>query len=154
VRAQLSAFGLEKVSCRGERVMLRSEAVQNVALALHELATNASKYGALSTPNGKVDIEWALETGESGDRRLRLTWRESGGPRVVPPKEKGFGCFVLERATVNVLGEGHLEFNEAGLVWTCVIRSEHLVDGGTKGQSESAAAPEQNADSAPQRRAS
>ena len=56
VRAQLSAFGMEKVVCRGDRVVLHAEAVQNVALALHELATNASKYGSLSTENGKVEI--------------------------------------------------------------------------------------------------
>ena len=62
MRAQLAAFGMEKVTCHGPRVMLRTEAVQNVALALHELATNASKYGALSVPAGKVDIEWARET--------------------------------------------------------------------------------------------
>ena len=68
VRAQLSAFGTEKVTCRGERVMLRAEAVQNVALALHELATNASKYGALSVPAGKVNIDWARQPGESGER--------------------------------------------------------------------------------------
>ena len=128
VRAQLAAFGMEKVACHGPRIMMRTEAVQNVALALHELATNASKYGALSVPAGKVDIDWARETGESGGRNLRLTWRESGGPPVTAPSKKGFGCFVLERVTVNALGEGKLEFNPEGLVWTCIIRPEHLID--------------------------
>jgi two-component sensor histidine kinase len=129
VNAQLTAFGLEKVRTRGERVMLRTEAVQNVALALHELATNSSKYGALSVPNGIVEIAWLREPGEDGASSLRLTWRERGGPPVSPPCRKGFGCFVLERATVNSLGEGKLEFNREGLLWTCVIRPEHLVDG-------------------------
>jgi two-component sensor histidine kinase len=128
VRAQLAAFGMEKVDCHGPRVMLRTEAVQNVALALHELATNASKYGALSVSAGKVNVDWVREMAESGERILRLTWRESGGPNVVPPSQKGFGCFVLERVTVNALGEGKLEFNPEGLVWTCIIRPEHLVD--------------------------
>jgi two-component sensor histidine kinase len=128
VRAQLAAFGMEKVSCRGERVMLRTEAVQNIALALHELATNSSKYGAFSAPSGKVNIDWVRETAESGERNLRFTWRESGGPPVAVPIKKGFGCFVLERVTVHALGEGKLEFNPEGLVWTCLIRAEHLVD--------------------------
>jgi two-component sensor histidine kinase len=129
VRAQLAAFGIEKVATRGDRIMLRTEAVQNVALALHELATNASKYGALSVPAGKVNIEWARETDGEGRRNLRLTWRESGGPPVTAPSQKGFGCFVLERVTVNALGEGKLEFDPGGLVWTCIIRPEHLLDG-------------------------
>jgi two-component sensor histidine kinase len=129
VSAQLAAFGMEKVTCRGNRIMLRTEAVQNVGLALHELATNASKYGALSTPAGAVEIEWDFEPGEFGKRALRFTWRERGGPAVKPPSQKGFGCFVLERVTVNALGEGTLEFKPEGLVWTCIIRPEHLVDG-------------------------
>jgi two-component sensor histidine kinase len=129
VNAQLSAFGVEKVVCHGDPIMLRAEAVQNVALALHELATNAAKYGSLSAPNGKVTVDWAMEQAESGERALRLTWRESGGPRVNPPAQKGFGCFVLERVTVNALGEGRLEFDPTGLMWTCTIRAEHLVDG-------------------------
>jgi two-component sensor histidine kinase len=128
ISAQLAAFGTERVVVRGERIMLRTEAVQNVALALHELATNASKYGALSVPSGKVEIAWQREPGEDGTSNLRLTWRERGGPPVTPPERKGFGCFVLERVTVNALGEGALEFNQDGLVWTCVIRPEHLVD--------------------------
>jgi two-component sensor histidine kinase len=132
VRAQLAAFGTERVVTHGERIMLRTEAVQNVALALHELATNASKYGALSTSGGRIDIEWNRETSEDGEHSLRLIWRESGGPPAVPPEKKGFGCFVLERVTVNALGEGTLEFKPEGLVWTCIIRPEHLVDGGAK----------------------
>jgi two-component sensor histidine kinase len=128
VRAQLTAFGTERVATHGERIMLRTEAVQNVALALHELATNASKYGALSAPGGKVNIDWAREaTAEPGEPNLRLTWRESGGPPVVAPSKKGFGCFVLERVTLNALGEGSLEFKPDGLVWTCIIKPEHLV---------------------------
>ena len=129
VRAQLAAFGMEKVVCRGERIMLRTEAVQNIALALHELATNASKYGALSAASGKVNIDWARETAETGQRNLRFTWRESGGPPVTAPGKNGFGCFVLERVTVNALGSGGLEFNPDGLVWTCIIHAEHLIDG-------------------------
>jgi two-component sensor histidine kinase len=142
VRAQLAAFGMEKIACHGERVMLRAEAVQNVALALHELATNASKYGALSAPAGKVDIEWARQPGAAeAAPDLRFTWRESGGPPATPPEKKGFGCFVLERVTVNALGEGALEFNPDGLKWTCIIRPEHLFE------AEPAGAP------APQRQA-
>jgi two-component sensor histidine kinase len=128
VKAQLAAFGVERVTCRGARVLLKAEAVQNVALALHELATNASKYGALSAPAGRINIDWVREPAEAGERNLRLTWQESGGPPVVAPTQKGFGCFVLERVTVNALGEGKLEFNPDGLVWTCIIRPEHLVD--------------------------
>ena len=147
VRAQLAAFGTEKVSSRGERIMLRTEAVQNVALALHELATNASKYGALSVPTGKVNIDWARQPGASGGQDLRVTWRESGGPPVVAPAKKGFGCFVLERVTINALGEGGLEFKPDGLVWTCIIRPEHLLDGdnakdATPQQKAAAASPQ------------
>jgi two-component sensor histidine kinase len=126
VRGQLAAFGMERVVISGEPVLLRAEAVQNVALALHELATNASKYGALSLPDGRVTIDWAFNPGEVGNRSLRLTWRESGGPPTKEPERKGFGCFVLERVTINALGEGGLEFNEKGLIWTCVINPEHI----------------------------
>ena len=126
VRGQLAAFGMERVVISGEPVLLRAEAVQNVALALHELATNASKYGALSVSDGRVTIDWTFNPGEIGNRSLRLTWRESGGPPVKAPERKGFGCFVLERVTINALGEGGLEFDENGLIWTCVINPEHI----------------------------
>jgi two-component sensor histidine kinase len=128
VRAQLQAFGLDRISYSGQPIALRSEAVQNVALALHELATNASKHGSLSVPEGRVSIDWALNGNDPKTWTLRLTWRESGGPPVKPPTRTGFGRFVLERVTVNALGSGTLEFNESGLIWTCEITAEHLVD--------------------------
>ena len=101
VRAQLAAFGMEKVDCRGPRIMLRTKVVQNVALALYELATNASKYGALSVAAGKVSIDWARETAQDGERNLRFTWRERGGPPVIVPSKKGFGasCWSASRST-------------------------------------------------------
>jgi two-component sensor histidine kinase len=158
VRAQLAAFGMEKVSIHGDEVILRAEAVQNVALALHELATNASKYGSLSVPGGSVEVAWAFETREAGERALRLSWREIGGPPVRPPSQKGFGCFVLERVTVNALGEGGLEFKDSGLVWTCIIKTEHLVDGGETARKpksdKSASTPRRDAGAEPARRAS
>ena len=127
VRAQLSAFGTERLSYGGDKVVLRAEAVQNVALALHELATNASKYGALSVPEGRVAIEWTPHGDDPENRGVRLTWRETGGPPVTEPDRKGFGRFVLERVTVNALGSGGTEFKPTGLVWTCDINAEHLV---------------------------
>lgn len=127
VRGQLSAFGVDKVLTRGEPIVLRAEAVQNVALALHELATNASKYGSLSVADGKVSIDWAMHNGDDGKERLRLTWREVGGPPVSPPTRNGFGRLVLERVTVNALGAGTLEFSETGVVWTCDIDDNHIV---------------------------
>ena len=75
-----------------------------------------------------------------------MTWRESGGPPVTAPAKKGFGCFVLERVTINALGEGGLEFNPDGLVWTSIIKPEHLVDG----DKAEAAAPKQPAAAKPQ----
>jgi two-component sensor histidine kinase len=72
--------------------MLNPELAQAMAIALHELATNAGKYGALSVPGGSVCVEWALAT----DRRLVLRWTEVGGPPVKPPTRSGFGTNVME----------------------------------------------------------
>ncbi len=128
VRAQLAAFGMEKVTCRGEPILLKAEAVQNVALALHDTRHQCLEIrravGARRQGRHRMDTGG----GSARERDLRLTWRESGGPPVTAPSQKGFGCFVLERVTVNALGEGKLEFNPDGLVWTCIIRPEHLVD--------------------------
>ena len=76
----------------GPNVVLKPDLAQAIAVALHELATNAAKYGALSVPDGKVRVEWSRAT----DGRVVLRWTEAGGPLVSPPTRKGFGTHVME----------------------------------------------------------
>lgn len=86
---------LGRVTVEGPAVALGSQAAQNFALALHELATNAAKYGALSTPGGTVHITWRVFK-PNGHRQLAFNWEERGGPQVTPPVRRGFGSTVLE----------------------------------------------------------
>jgi two-component sensor histidine kinase len=103
----------------GPSVDLAPHAALTIAMALNELATNAAKYGALSTPAGQVALRWAIEDGGEGQdaaRMLVLDWRESGGPKVAPPKENGFGMRFVERGLAQQLkGKVDLDFNAAGL---------------------------------------
>jgi PAS domain S-box-containing protein len=80
----------------GPAAVLRPRAATAMALALHELATNAAKYGALSTLAGQVSLTWAFQ-GEGPSRRLQMTWRETGGPAVQPPAKLGFGSRLIEK---------------------------------------------------------
>jgi two-component sensor histidine kinase len=77
----------------GPKVILEPNVAQTVAVTLHELATNAAKYGALSTPDGRVQVEWLCPA----NGRLILRWVETGGPAVVPPTRQGFGTRVMNR---------------------------------------------------------
>ena len=87
-----------------------------LTMALHELATNAVKYGALSNGYGVVSLSWEV-TGEEDAESVRLTWRELGGPLVVPPERKGFGSFLIERALQGSGGGGaRLDFNPNGVI--------------------------------------
>jgi two-component sensor histidine kinase len=108
----------------GPELSLRPEVTQNVALALHELASNAVKYGALSVAAGKVFVGWAIE--ESG--QFRLTWREQGGPAVSPPAKPSFGITILESAIARGLdGEASIAFRSEGVAWELAIPSDHVV---------------------------
>ncbi len=121
VRSQLAAFdGLDgsRVTLSGPMVILKTEVLQSLGLALHELATNASKYGALSVQKGTVRIEWSIEGGGE-DKRFHMSWTELGGPRVRPPKRKGFGHVIIESSLAAVVnGEVTLDFRPTGVVWT------------------------------------
>ena len=100
----------------GEDVMLKPEAVQNLGLALHELATNAQKYGALSSGRGSVRIHWQFCESD----QLKLTWEERGGPPVSTPERSGFGRAMIESVVGKALeGEVKLSFPAKGV--RCVI---------------------------------
>lgn len=95
------------------------EAVQTLGLALHELATNSSKYGALSVPEGNIVLQWKFYEDIPEPECFRVIWREHGGPTVKPPLRKGFGSFVLGKMmkqglTANV----NIDFAPAGVIWT------------------------------------
>ena len=114
VTEELTPFGLGasgRITVAGENVALSSAAAQGMALALHELATNAVKYGALSNDAGQVRVTWSC-TGEI----LTLRWDESGGPAVEKPRRRGTGLRVLERAFEGGLGgRTHLDWTPGGL---------------------------------------
>jgi two-component sensor histidine kinase len=99
VNAELSPYA-GRVRIAGPTVTLSGQAAQNFALALHELATNAAKYGALSNPDGRVHVAWSVVKGDGTDF-LRFRWEEHGGPPVAQPARRGFGSAVLEQ----VMGE-------------------------------------------------
>jgi two-component sensor histidine kinase len=105
----------ERFRIDGPPVRLKPQAATAMALALHELATNAAKYGALSTPNGRVALVWSVD-GEGPERGLRLSWRETGGPPVAAPARTGFGTRLIERGLAGALkGRVSLDYAPQGL---------------------------------------
>jgi two-component sensor histidine kinase len=95
VRTEMSPYA-DRVHVEGSDLFLNAKAAQNFALALHELATNAAKYGALSNATGRVHISWSTSTSK-GVPLFAFRWQERGGPPVSPPTNKGFGSAVLEQ---------------------------------------------------------
>ena len=89
---RLGALALAAIGLAGPPVMLPSNFVVSLSLMVHELATNAAKYGALSTPEGKVHISWDTSSASDGTSMCHLTWKESGGPPVERPSRRGFGA--------------------------------------------------------------
>ena len=102
----------------GPNVWLVPSAALAIAMALHELATNAAKYGALTTENGEVDVIWQL-VGHGEDRRLHLQWKERDGPQVMPPTRKGFGSRLIQRVlSVELGGTAGVTYDKSGVVCT------------------------------------
>src|SRR5690606_5294544 len=98
LEAELTAYvegGPALVTSDGPDVRLRPAEATSLGMAFHELTTNAVKYGALSVADGCVSVSWDVTGGPDGER-LRITWRERGGPRVEPPKRRGFGSRLIE----------------------------------------------------------
>ena len=120
VRAQLAhfreLFGV-RLRFEGPSVWIAAGPAQGIGMALHELSTNAAKYGALSNQSGIVDIHWALS--RDPEPQFSMSWLERGGPKVDPPSRKGFGQMVIGRmAEAAVDGTAEVEFQPEGISWT------------------------------------
>ena len=131
ILSQLQHYGdmfQTRIHIDGADIFLRPEAAQNIGVALHELSTNAAKYGALSAPIGDVWISWKLVPDEHHVPRLRMIWQEKGGPSVEPPTRKGFGHVVMERITGRALGgESHVVFALDGVCWTLDVPAASVI---------------------------
>ncbi|WP_248310262.1 HWE histidine kinase domain-containing protein [Bosea sp. 117] len=115
-----------QVSIAGPDILLKPDAAQNLGLALHELSTNAAKYGALSVPSGHVDIAWKRRLAADGGG-IELTWQEAGGPRVEEPNARGFGSLVIERNLSRTLdGNVSLDFAPDGVICHIQMSEQHL----------------------------
>jgi PAS domain S-box-containing protein len=103
----------ERLRRKGPMVDLAPDTMLRLALTLHELGTNAAKYGALSVPGGMVDLDWTLDAGQ-----LTLTWRESGGPKVIAPDRIGFGTTLITAAGGGDDTAASAEWHPDGVIWT------------------------------------
>ena len=114
----------------GPPTMIGSKQALSLALGLHELATNAIKYGALSQPGGTIDIAWSIDT-IAGVSTFRFSWQEIGGPKVTPPDKQGFGSVLIARVLKGDFGGSlDLSYDAAGLVCRLVTPAENLASRG------------------------
>jgi two-component system CheB/CheR fusion protein len=112
VQSVIEAFGPERVDAEGPRVEIPPRKALALNLILHELETNAVKYGAFSAPDGRIDLDWTLED----EDRIQLVWQERHGPPVVPPEQEGFGSTLIRQLLQYEMdGSARLSFEPDGL---------------------------------------
>jgi PAS domain S-box-containing protein len=130
VCAQLSHFGDlvgSRIAREGPKLRLNPASAQAIGLALHELATNAGKYGALSTERGRVDIGWGMTDGDA----FTMSWTEREGPPVTTPKQRGFGTIVIEEmAERSAGGTVELAYNPSGVTWRLTCPAANALEPG------------------------
>jgi PAS domain S-box-containing protein len=114
---EASTVDSRRISVEGPEVQLQPKQALAIAMAVHELCTNALKYGALSNEEGRITVQWSKSSRPQS--QLQFVWRETGGPPVVPPKRRGFGSQLIEQALTHELdAEVTLDFRAEGLVCT------------------------------------
>jgi two-component sensor histidine kinase len=119
VVSQLAPFlGERPAQVSGPQVNVDPDAVHNLSMVFYELATNATKHGALSTAGGNIGVSWQITQDAAGEDRIDFEWRETGGPLVAEPERMGWGTRVIRQMAAHQLnGESELTFNRDGLVW-------------------------------------
>lgn len=131
VRAQLSHFKDligDRITLAGDEVRISPSAVQTIGMAIHELATNASKYGALSNDRGRITIGWQHINGIGSDRFV-MTWTESDGPPVVSPKRLGFGSTLTGKVVkMSLSGEVAADYAPSGFSWRLDCPADNVIE--------------------------
>lgn len=133
VRSQVTPFAGDggRMALDGPPLRLKPQAAQAIGMALHELATNAAKHGALANDSGRIGISWSVAS--DGERTFHLAWTEQGGPPVVAPTRTGFGRTVLERMITGTLGGcATLQFADGGVTWTFSGPSAGVLEDGAE----------------------
>ncbi len=132
VRTQLAHFADlldDRIVLAGPDLKIKAAAAQSLGMVLHELATNAAKYGALSAPSGRVRVDWSIDKLNGGPPQFHARWTELGGPTVQPPGKRGFGSTVLEGfARISLKADARVEFAPAGLIWTLTCPLAEVVE--------------------------
>jgi len=124
VTLELAAYATQAV-IEVDAIRLKPSAAQSMSLIIHELATNAAKYGALSVPQGEIIFSARLRQQED-DEVLQLSWKERGGPPVNPPCRKGYGSFLIEELLEGMAKESRVDFHPEGLVVEATIATAQL----------------------------
>lgn len=132
VRSQLAHFGDEhdgRLTIDGPLIQITASASQSLGMAVHELATNAAKFGALSNESGRVAISWSLQSGDTGPAQFSVSWIESGGPPVAKPSRRGFGSTVIDDMLRMSLGcDVEVDYAPTGLVWRINCPAAGLIE--------------------------
>jgi two-component sensor histidine kinase len=130
VRSQLRSFGDaigSRIRIEGPPIELTPEAAQAIGMAMHELATNAAKYGALANEDGRIDIGWTRD-----GLSFTMRWIEHGGPPVTPPTRSGFGSKVIsDMVRLSLDGAVDVLFPTSGLRWHLTCPIAHITRGGS-----------------------
>lgn len=130
LRTQLGPYLQDgRIQVAGDPVVLKTDIIAPLGLVLHELATNAVKYGALSTSTGRVLLSWQM-AGNNPDTMLEIIWCERGGPPVSPPKRKGLGTSLIERAIGGATSR--CDYDPAGITWTIRIPIRSIESSGVR----------------------
>ena len=118
-----------RIELTGPSLVISAEAAQPISIAIHELVTNAGKYGALSSKSGSVEICWSTGRAHTGEETFCVSWREQGGPPVMAPSRQGFGSMVLSTiVTQSVDGQVEFDFAERGVTWRLTCPAKGIVD--------------------------
>jgi two-component system CheB/CheR fusion protein len=132
VQQELSPFSEQRVTIKGPRILLQPKPALSFGMILHELATNAAKYGALSGDRGQVAVRWGVQDGH-----LQLHWAETKGPAVQEPKRRGFGSELLEQEVQYGLdGRLQVSFEKSGVQFKAEIPLDAGISTGRSGGHE------------------